>query len=112
MNNEAFSIGSVVKCKDILFLVIGINYEKTDNKYYKMLMVVPYPYGCLDRDSIRLVKADEVVLVELGHSRNNSVFDKYYVNMMDTIIEHNETSEVDRILESTQKRVLEGMKHG
>ena len=83
MGRKMCSIGSVIKSNNALCLVVGIKYVEQANKYIKKYLVVTYPLGYIDSNSIRVLEESEFDVVELGYdSSDKSVFNQYYVGMM------------------------------
>ena len=111
MGRKMCSIGSVIKSNNALCLVVGIKYVEQANKYIKKYLVVTYPLGYIDSNSIRVLEESEFDVVELGYdSSDKSVFNQYYVGMMDTLIEKTDSKTIKETIEKANTMIREGIK--
>lgn len=77
--SEILPIGTVIKIKEYLLMIVGYKSIKGENAILHYYGVVPYPLGFLDDDSFNFILMDSSFdIVYRGYSSNES--DKYIQN--------------------------------
>ena len=85
MRQSIIRIGSVVRFEDSIFLVVGMRHFKEGNTCVLKYIIVPYPAGFLDFNSLLVVEASSVKVIREG--RQTAISDKFidYIMKMDSI---------------------------
>lgn len=100
MEEKTLPVGSIVKMKEYLALVVGAVINETeDGSLVKMYKIVPYPSGYNNGSSVRLIEASKVTEVFEGY---HAEFAEPYLKFL-SIVE-------DAVQKYGSAKVKEGLK--
>lgn len=104
MEEKTLPVGSVVKMKEHMALVVGVIMKETEKEdLIKMYKIVPYPSGYNDGSSVRLIEASKVQTVFEGyHSEFAEPYLKY-VSRIETAVKQFGASAVKEGLKELQE---------
>lgn len=103
MESVTYPVGSVVKADDTTYLIVGIKFYDQDNRFVKHYMIVPFPAGQFDSQSLRAVKADDVELIREGYRNDKSDAFLNYYNMIDNLSRENDSATLYQAFQDAEK---------
>lgn len=104
MEEKTLPVGSVVKMKEYMALVVGVVMKETEkDDLVKMYKIVPYPSGYNDASSVRLIEASKVQPVFEGY--HSELAEPYleYVSHIETAVKKFGASVVKEGLKELQE---------
>ncbi len=102
--NKLLPIGSIVEYESEKLAIIGYTEVHTDNGYVTGYLIVPYPLGFMDKESIKLLPYDKVSGVVSEGYKNDSC--EKALNTMEELhefISNNTKDDVEALLKMLRK---------
>lgn len=107
MGNNTYPVGSVVKADEGTYLVVGIKFYEQDNRLVKHYMVVPFPAGQFDDQSLKAVKADCAELIREGYKNDVSEALLGYYDKIDKLSEEHDAETLKQAFKDAEEIVKE-----
>ncbi len=100
MKDNIITVGSLVRVNGIKLIIIGACTAKDQSNYKLAYYSVPLPYGFMNQDSIKVVFADEVELLDRGYTSEHSDIYSTYFDMLDQITKKADADVIDKCMNS------------
>ena len=108
MKEKTLPVGSVVKMKEYMALIVGVVIKETENNdLVKMYKIVPYPSGYNDGSSVRLIEASKVQAVFEGYQSEFAEPYLKYVSRIEAAVKEFGASAVKEGLKELQEEMEE-----
>lgn len=107
MTKDTYSIGSVILSNNVKCLVVGVVFDDKDNKLLKKYLVVPFPLGFLDSESLRAVDPEEAELVCEGYRCETTSNFVDYLNKLDNLSDLADAKTIRSLTEAAYEKYKE-----
>lgn len=91
-------LGSILKVREKLGLVIGFQNVKYAEQMKVCCMVVPYPYGYISEDYIKRIPVEEAEILEEGYRSGFSSIVEEYIERASECFRHLSAEEAEKAL--------------
>ncbi len=107
MADNIYSIGSVIQANNCKCLVIGIIFNEENGIYKREYLVVPYPFGYLNADSLRLIDSKDAQLLFEGYKNDQTGCLLEFMNNVDDLSKLADVKTIESLSNSVNKRLKE-----
>lgn len=103
MESITYPVGSVIKADNTTYLIVGIKFFDQDNCFVKHYVIVPFPAGQFDSNSLRVVRADDVELIREGYRNNETDAFLNYYDVIDRLSKKHDSAALYQAFNDAEK---------
>lgn len=67
MEFKTLPVGTVIRINDAKAIIVGYDFEESENKLSREYVVLPYPKGYSNPDDLKVVSGDDFEIIQLGY---------------------------------------------
>lgn len=107
MEYKTLPLGTVIRINDAKAIIVGYDFDESDNKLSREYVVLPYPKGYSNPNDLKIVSGDDFEVIQRGYENEYSHAAALYI---DGIEHFSEQMTADELMQAISEAVTDNTK--